>query len=162
MAKAWTWIQRALTSPETLALILGRYDWPEHWSPYKDPQPPSVEAVAGFVARVRVPDEVEMRRRLMRRHWWQLWALVDAREEELPALYEAVRRHPWGPYSRRERRRRRGHVLYTDPLQLTTDDVARLILEPQCTAATRIMVLRGWGTRLREALQHKGAHIFAR
>lgn len=160
MGVAWTWVKRTLTSPETLARVLGRYDWPEpNWSPYNNVPPPSVEAVAGVVAQVRVTEAVEIRRRLLRRHWWQLWALIDAREAELPALYEAVRRHEWGPYSRREWRQAHGHVLQSSPVTLTVDDVARLILDTKCTDATRLMALRGWGTRLREVVKERDSRF---
>lgn len=152
----WAWVRRALTSPEALATILGRYDWPEsHWSPSSEAQPPSVEAVADAVARVRIPGKME--RQLMRRHRWQLWALVDAREADLPALYEAVRRHEWAPYSQRKWQHVSEYVqVQVSPVSPTVDDVARLILEPQCTEAMRLMVLRGWGTRLWEVV--RGRH----
>jgi hypothetical protein len=131
----WRRLRLALTTAETLDRLVLRYDWPPTtwWPVTGDEEPPSVEDLAASIAAGR-PAPWEARRRLLRRYRGALWELVTVREAELDELYRAVLEHDW-------------------PGEEEVDQVAKALAAPSCTEATRLMLLRGWGCRLRAAVE---------
>lgn len=110
--------------------------------------------VAGLLAGGTVGPK--RRRELHQLCRWQLWQLLDQREAELDQIWNAVKQCEWRAYRPRKWKRLSETVLIeVEPGEVEVDGVARLLADPLCTPDTRMLLLRGWGYRLKKAMEDR-------